>query len=50
MGKYCAIELDVHSAFICILTSTGNGAVMLFRCDMDVGVPTDIDGDRCILL
>lgn len=23
---------------------------MLFRCDIDVGVPTDIDGDRCILL
>lgn len=30
------------------LTSTGNGAVMLPRCANGVGVPTDIDGERCI--
>lgn len=32
-----------------ILTSTGSGAVIPPRCANGVPVPTDIDGDRCIL-
>lgn len=33
-----------------ILTSTGNGQVMPPRCAIGVDGPTDIDGERCILL
>lgn len=33
-----------------VLTSTGNGAVMGARCVNGVGVPTDMDDERCIFV